>query len=91
MSRTFVRKHYQVTLPLELRKKLSIEIGDPIEISAGKDGEIIIKPLKAIDASQSWFWSKKHQKAEKEADKELQEGKGKKVNTAKELIDELEK
>ncbi len=90
MSRVFVREHYQVTLPLEIRKELSVDIGDPVEIYINKKGEIAIKPLKTIDASQAWFWTKEHQEAEKEAEKELLEDKGKKVKNAKELIDELE-
>ncbi|GAG06605.1 unnamed protein product, partial [marine sediment metagenome] len=56
-----------------------------------KNGEINIRLLKAIDASQAWFWTREHQEAEKEAEKELQKGRGKKVKNAKELVNELEK
>lgn len=91
MSRAFIREHYQITLPLEIRKILPMEIGDPVEIRISKSGEISIKLLKTIDASQAWFWTKEHQEAEKEAEKELRKGKAKKVKDAKELIDELEK
>lgn len=91
MCRAFVREHFQVTLPLEIRKELPIKIGDPVEIYVNKKGEIAIRPLKAIDASQSWFWTDKHQEAEREAEKELLEGRGKKVKNAREMIDELEK
>lgn len=91
MSRAFVREHYQITLPLEIRKELPVDIGDPVEIYINKNGEITIRLLKTIEASQAWFWTKEHQEAEKEAEKELLEGKGKKVKSAKELIDELEK
>jgi len=91
MSRVFVREHYQITLPLEIRKELPVDIGDPVEIYINKNGEIAIRPLKAIDASQAWFWTKEHQEAEKEAEEELLKGKSKKVKSAKELIDELEK
>lgn len=91
MSRVFVREHYQITLPLEIRKKLPLDIGDPVEIYINKKGEVAIRLLKTIDASQAWFWTKEHQEAEKEAEKELLEGKAKKVKSAQELIDELEK
>ena len=91
MSRAFVREHYQITLPIEIRKELPIEIGDPVEIRVDKNGEVVIRLLKTIDASQTWFWTKEHQVAEKEAEKELLKGKGKKVKSAKDLIDELEK
>jgi len=38
-----------------------------------------------------WFWTKEHQKAEEEAELELQQGKGKEVKNLKDLIDELNK
>lgn len=91
MTCTLIREHYQLTLPLEVRKKIPVNIGDPVEIRINKNNEIVIKPLKLIDASQSWFWAKEHQKAEREAEKELSEGKGRKVKNAKELINELQK
>lgn len=92
MSRAFIREHYQITLPLNVRKELPVEVGDPVEIRINKkDGGITIQFLKAVDASQSWFWDKKHQAAEEEAQKEYRQGKGRKVKNARELIDELEK
>lgn len=91
MSRALVREHYQITLPLKIRKELPIEVGDPVEIYVNEDGEIAVRLLKAIDASQAWFWTKEHQEAEKEAERELLEGKGKRVKSARVLIDELEK
>lgn len=91
MSRAFIREHFQITLPLEIRKMLPIKIGDPVEIRINREGNISITLLKAIDASQAWFWSKEHQAAEKEAEEELRKGKAKKAKDSKELLDELEK
>jgi len=90
MSRALVREHYQITLPVEIRRNLPLEIGDPVEIYINEEGEIAIRLLKTIDASQAWFWSKEHQEKEKEAERELRAGKGKKAKDAGELIDELE-
>jgi len=91
MSRTFIREHYQITLPVDIRREFPVDIGDPVEIYINKNGEVAIRFLKAIDASQAWFWSEEHQKREKEAEKELIEGKGKKAKDVKDMIDELEK
>ncbi|MFH1857257.1 MAG: AbrB/MazE/SpoVT family DNA-binding domain-containing protein [Candidatus Omnitrophota bacterium] len=91
MNRIFIREHYQITLPLDIRKMLPLDVGDPAEIEINKKGEIVIKLLKAVDVSQAWFWSAKHQEAEEEAEKERLQKKGKKVKGAKGLIDELEK
>jgi hypothetical protein len=56
-----------------------------------EDGEIVIRALKTIDASQSWFWMREHQQKEKEAEEELKHGLAKKARSAKHLIHELNK
>ena len=91
VAKTFVRKHYVITLPREVRENMSIEVGDPVEIVISDNGEILLRPLKVVDASQSWFWTKAHQKKEKEAQKELKHGLAKPAKSAKHLIDELNK
>lgn len=89
IAKTFVRKHYLITLPQEIRKSVSMEVGDPVEIVLSDEGEILLHPLKTVDASQAWFWTKKHQEAEKEAEKELKEGRAKSAKSARHLIHEL--
>ncbi len=91
MRGTFVRKHYQITLPASVRRKLPIRVGDPVEISLRGDSEIIIRPLKVVDASQAWFWTKAHQQAEREAEAQRQAGKVKVARSAKHLIHALRK
>ena len=90
-EKTFIRKHYVITLPLHIRKFFPVEVGDPVEISINKLGEIVIRPLKVIDAAQAWFWTKKHLRAEAQAEAELKSNKAKKAKSAKELIRELNK
>ena len=90
-KKTFIRKHYVITLPLHIRKLFPVEVGDPVEISINELGEIVIRPMKVVDASQAWFWSKKHLAAEAQAQAELKAGKAKRSKSAKELIDELNK
>ena len=91
VDRAFIRKHFVITLPLHIRKLFPIQIGDPVEIYAKDNGEIIIRPLKVIDASQAWFLTRTHQAVEAEAETELKAGKAKRAKSAKELIDELNK
>lgn len=91
VAKTFVRKHYLITLPKEVRDSVSMEVGDPVEIVVSDNGQITLKPLKTIDASQAWFWTKAHQDAEKEAERELKSGKAKPAKSAKHLIHELNK
>jgi len=90
-TRTFVRKHFLITLPKEIRENIPMEVGDPIEIVVSDEGQILLRPLKAIEASQAWFWTKTHQQAEKEAEQELKTGLAKSAKSAKHLIHELNK
>ena len=90
MSTTLVRQHYQITLPADVRKRIAIRVGDPVEVTLQDDGEIVIKPLKTIHASQAWFWTQAHQAAEHEAEVERRAGKIKRAKSAKHLIHALD-
>lgn len=68
-----VRKKAQVTLPQSLRKKLGIEEGDFLDFQE-KDGEIVLKVKKRADEDQSWFWTKRWQEGEREADEDIKAG-----------------
>lgn len=86
-----VKRHFQLTLPSSLRKILNIEEGDFVEAKV-KDNKLVLKPRKLIDADQTWFWSKEWQKGEKQAEKDIKEGKiSPSFRTAKDLIKDLEK
>ncbi len=85
-----IRQNFQITLPSEIRKKLHLKIGDLLETEV-KDGRVIIRPKKTIDADQAWFWNKEWQKAEKEAQGDLKTGKVKKFASVEDLIEDLDK
>lgn len=68
-----VRKKSQLTLPQSIRKKLGIEEGDFLDVQV-RDGEIVLKVKKLVDADQAWFWTKRWQEGEKEADEDIKAG-----------------
>lgn len=68
-----VRKKAQITLPLSVRKKLDIEEGDFLDIQV-KNGEMVLKVKKLVDKDQSWFWTKRWQEGEKEAEEDKKAG-----------------
>jgi AbrB family looped-hinge helix DNA binding protein len=68
-----VRKKSQVTLPQSVRKKLGIEEGDFLDVRV-RDGEIVLKVKKLVDADQAWFWTKRWQEGEREADEDIKAG-----------------
>jgi antitoxin MazE len=84
-----LRRRSQVTLPSEVVKKMKLQEGDNLDIIL-EDDKIIIKPVLVIDRSQSWFWSKKWQEMEKEADEDIKHGRVHKAKNVKGLIDKLD-
>jgi len=69
-----VRKKAQLTLPLSVRKELGVEEGDYLDVQV-RDGEIVLKLMKAVDKDQAWFWTKRWQQGEKEAEEDIRAGK----------------
>ena len=85
-----ITQNFQITLPMEIRKKLHLNVGDILETEI-KDGRVIIMPKKTIDAQQAWFWNKEWQEGEKEAQADLTTGKVKKFKNVEALIADLDK
>ena len=83
-----VRKNAQITLPASIRKKAHLDQGDVIEVEVRGD-EIVLKPKKLVDKSQSWFWTEKWQEAEKAAQADIEHGRVKELETVDDLIKEL--
>jgi antitoxin MazE len=84
-----LRNRSQVTLPSEIVKRMKLREGDNLDITL-EDDRIIIKPVLVIDRSQSWFWSKKWQEMEKEADEDIKRGRVQKAKGLKELFQKLD-
>ena len=73
MSLVKVRKHSQITIPNEIRRKLKIAEGDYLEIEV-HDNELVLKPVKVIHSDEAYFHTKEWQAGEKEADRDIAEG-----------------
>ena len=86
---TQLRVRSQITLPSEIVKKMRLQEGDNLDIIL-EDDKIVLKPVLVIDRSQSWFWSKRWQQMEKEADEDIKQGKVRKAKNLKELIRKLD-
>lgn len=84
-----VTRHGQITLPAPIRKSLGIEEGDLIEIEVIDEKAVLI-PKRLVDKSQAYFWSKKWQEGEKEADEDIKAGRVKVFDSAKELVKDME-
>lgn len=85
-----IRQNYQLTLPVELRRRLGLKIGDLVEIAV-KGYKLILTPKRAVDLDQAWFWTKEWQDAEREVDADVKARRVKKAKSVEELIRALKK
>jgi len=85
-----VRKKAQVTLPQSVRQSLNIEEGDFLDVRV-KDGEIVLRLKKLVDKEQAWFWSKRWQQGEAEAEADIRAGRVHSFDSANEAVAFLHK
>ena len=85
-----IRVNSQITIPKNIMKKLSLKKGDKVEFDI-KGDSIVVKPVLIIDKAQSWFWTKKWQDKEKEADKDIEAGRVKTFDNVNDLMNDLDK
>jgi len=89
MPTSKVTRHGQITLPAAVREQLGIEEGDIVEIKVEEERAVLM-PKRLVDKSQAYFWTRRWQKAEKEADEDIKAGRVKTFESVDELIKELE-
>lgn len=53
------------------------------------DERAVLVPKKLVDKSQAYFWTKKWQEAEKEADEDIKTGRVKTFDPVEKLVKEL--
>jgi AbrB family looped-hinge helix DNA binding protein len=78
----------QITIPASVRKELGVEEGDLVEIEVVDEKAVLI-PKRLVDKNQAYFWTKKWQDAEKEADEDVRAGRVKVFDSVEELIKDL--
>jgi len=83
-----VTRHGQITLPASVRKELGVAEGDLVEIEIVNEHAVLI-PKKLVDKSQTYFWTKEWQEAEREASEDIKAGRVKSFDTVEELFEDL--
>ena len=78
----------QITIPASVRKELGVEEGDLVEIEVVDEKAVLI-PKRLVDKNQAYFWTKKWQDAEKEADEDVRAGRVQGFDSVEELIKDL--
>jgi len=83
-----LRKNAQITLPAGVRRAAHIEDGDILDCQVS-DGRIVLTPKRLIDKRDAWFWSPEWQKAEAEAQADIDEGRVVEFDSVDELLAHL--
>ncbi len=64
-----------VALPVEIRRRHRLDHpGAQVRLVEREDGVIELHPLVAVPANQSWFWTERWQRMEREADADVAAG-----------------
>jgi len=63
----------QIRLPKKIMMTLGIEKGDYVEVDV-EERQIVLKPRKLIDPSQTWHWTREWQQTEADADADIEKG-----------------
>lgn len=85
-----VRKKAQVTLPHSVRQTLNIEESDFLDVRV-ENGEIVLRVKKLVDKEQAWFWTKRWQEGEAEAEEDIRAARVRSFDNAEEGIAFLHK
>ncbi len=70
---TKVTRNGQITLPAVVRRAAGIEEGDLMAVTVERDS-IVLTPKRLVDKSQAYFFSQDWQQGEREADRDIAEG-----------------
>ena len=73
MSLVKVKRHSQITLPNDIRRKLKIAEGDYLEIEE-RNNELVLRPVKVIHPHEAYFHTREWQAGEAEADMDIAAG-----------------
>jgi AbrB family looped-hinge helix DNA binding protein len=85
-----IRENGQITLPSSIRRQTHLKAGDLLEVHVNEDGTICLIPKVAIDRSQAYFWTRRWQDGERQADEDIQAGRVNRFEGVDDLINDLE-
>ena len=73
MPLVHLHKRGQMTLPHSIRERIGLSEGDLLDVEV--EGDVItLRPQKAIDAGQAFFWTQEWQAAERKASEDIAQG-----------------
>jgi AbrB family looped-hinge helix DNA binding protein len=90
-TRARVRPRAQLTLPEEIRHVLHIGEGDEVEFAVHDDGTVTVRGYVSIPTDQAWFFTSEWLAGEREADEEIEAGRGAVHESADDMFSHLDR
>ncbi len=89
MLTTTLRERGQMTLPAEVREALGIDAGALLLVEV-EDGRVVLTPKVLVDSDQSWFWTERWQRMEREADEDFAAGRSRVLDDVDAFLEDLD-
>ena len=87
-----VQQRGLLALPKRLRTRFGLDRpGAQVEVIERDDGVIELHPLVAVPAEQSWFWTERWQRMEREVDEHVDQGETTTFESSDDFLSSLEK
>lgn len=83
-----IQKNKNITLPVSAIRRYRLHLGDYLQVQETPEG-VLLKPVKVVDSSQAYFWTKEWQEGEREAQQDIRAGRVKKLRSVRELARDL--
>ncbi len=73
MSLVKVKRHAQITIPNDIRRKFKIVEGDYLEF-VEQNNELVLKPVRMVHQDEAYFHTRQWQAGEAQADRDIAKG-----------------
>ncbi len=85
-----IRSNGQITLSAAIRRQANLKEGDLLEVIVEEDGSLRLVPKVAVDRSQAYFWTRRWQEGEKEAEADIRAGRIHRFDDIEEALEFLD-
>ena len=86
-----IRSNGQITLPAAVRRRANLQEGDLLQVVVEADGTLRLVPQTTIARSQLYFWTRRWQEGEREAEDDIRAGRLQEFEDIEDALSYLDK
>ncbi len=88
--KTRLRKKGQITVPAPVREILNVSEGDDLIFHIDEQGRVLVERVQIVPPDQAWFWRRRWQQMEQEAQADIEAGRTERFDTVDDMLAWLE-